>query len=207
MSSENPSKKLTAAERRERGRAKARRSRQVRIFAWLAAAVAVVVAFAVVSGSSGGGVSVSGTAAPGEPAPDVRLTDFDGKEFTLADLEGKPLVVNFWATWCPFCVAEMPGFEKVHQSVKDEVAFLGIDQCETCQGGSLDAARDLAKETGVTYRLAEDPNGSVFVAFGGSSMPTTLFINEDGEVVERVGGMLEEGQLRDLVERLFGVTS
>jgi thiol-disulfide isomerase/thioredoxin len=135
----------------------------------------------------------------------VRLTDFEGQDFSLQDFEGRPVVMNFWASWCPFCVAEMPGFEKVHRSVGDEVAFLGIDPCESCQGGSREAAERLARETGVTYRLAEDPNGSVFVAFGGSSMPTTVFIDADGRVVERVGGMLSESQLRDFIGRLFGV--
>jgi len=53
--------------------------------------------------------------------------------------------------------------------------------------------------------LAEDPNGSVFVAFGGSSMPTTIFIDANGRVVENVGGMLSEAQLRDYIARLFGV--
>jgi hypothetical protein len=74
----------------------------------------------------------------------------------------------------------MPDFEKINRSVGDEVAFLGIDQCESCQGGGEDAARDLAEETGVTYHLAEDPDGAVFVAFGGSSMPTTVFIDAHG---------------------------
>jgi hypothetical protein len=99
----------------------------------------------------------------------------------------------------------MPDFEKVHRSVRNEVAFLGIDHCESCGGGSADAARNLARETGVTYRLAEDPDGSVFVSFGGSSMPTTVFIDADGRVVEQVGGMLSESQLRDLISQLFGV--
>ena len=88
--------------------------------------------------------------------------------------------MSFWASWCPFCDAEMPDFEKINRSVGDEVAFLGIDQCESCQGGGEDAARDLAEETGVTYRRAEDPDDAVFVAFGGSSMPTTVFIDAHG---------------------------
>lgn len=172
--------------------------------------VVAVGAVALVSGAllfdgPRGGASVQGTAALGEPVPEVHLTDFEGEEFSLQDYEGRPLVVNFWASWCPFCVAEMPDFEKVHRSVADEVTFLGIDQCESCQGGSADAARDLARQTGVTYRLAEDPDGSVFVAFGGSSMPTTVFIDADGRLVEHVGGMLTESQLLDYISRLFGV--
>ena len=172
------------------------------------AVVAVAVAiFGIAALSAGprGGPAVTGAAALGEPAPEVTLTDFEGESFSLQDYEGRPVVMNFWASWCPFCAAEMPDFEKVHRSLSEDVTFLGIDQCESCQGGSRDAAERLARETGVSYRLAEDPNGSVFVAFGGSSMPTTIFIDANGLVVENVGGMLSEGQLRDYIARLFGV--
>lgn len=192
--------------RRRRGQERTN-PRRTRALLWAAGvvAIAVVIGAALSSPRSSGGVAVTGTASIGEPAPEVRLTDFEGEEFSLSDYEGRPVVLNFWASWCPFCAAEMPDFEKVHRAVSDEVAFLGIDQCESCQAGSLDAAKDLARETGVSYRLAEDPNGSVFVAFGGASMPTTVFIDEDGRVVERVGGMLSESQLRDLIGGLFGV--
>ncbi|MGH2701286.1 MAG: TlpA family protein disulfide reductase [Actinomycetota bacterium] len=168
-------------------------------------AVAVVAIVGVAALSAGSGGPVTGTATVGGPAPEVTLTDFEGESFSLQDYEGRPVVMNFWASWCPFCAAEMPDFEKVHRSVAEDVTFLGIDQCESCQGGSRDAAERLASEAGVSYRLAEDPNGSVFVAFGGSSMPTTIFIDVDGRVVESVGGMLSEGQLRDYIARLFGV--
>lgn len=181
--------------------------RRKRAWLWAAAAVAaaVVIGAALSSSGPGGGAAVTGAGSTGPQAPEVRLIDFQGEEFALSDYEGRPVVLNFWASWCPFCAAEMPDFEKVHRSLADEVAFLGIDQCESCQGGSLEAARDLARETGVSYRLAEDPDGAVFVGFGGSSMPTTVFIDAEGRVVERIGGMLSESQLRDLISRLFGV--
>ena len=191
--------------RRGAARVSARRKRALMV---TGAAVAVAVAiFGIAALSAGprGGPAVTGAAALGEPAPEVTLTDFEGESFSLQDYEGRPVVMNFWASWCPFCAAEMPDFEKVHRSVSEDVTFLGIDQCESCQGGSRDAAERLARETGVSYRLAEDPNGSVFVAFGGSSMPTTIFIDANGRVVENVGGMLSEAQLRDYIARLFGV--
>ncbi len=188
---------------REAARAYARRKRALMVTGAIAAAA--ILGVAALSARPRGGTSVTGTPALGEPAPEVTLTDFEGESFSLQDYEGRPVVMNFWASWCPFCAAEMPDFEKVHRSVSEDVTFLGIDQCESCQGGSRGAAERLARETGVSYRLAEDPNGSVFVAFGGSSMPTTIFIDANGRVVESVGGMLSEGQLRDYIARLFGV--
>ena len=198
---------MSGTRRRQEARLASRRSarrRNLLLTAGAVGAVALVGAASLFNGQRGG-ATLEGTAALGEPATEVHLTDFEGQEFSLQDYEGRPVVVNFWASWCPFCAAEMPDFEKVHRSVADDVAFLGIDQCESCQGGSADAARELARETGVTYRLAEDPDGSVFVAFGGSSMPTTVFIDAEGRVVEHIGGMLSESQLRGYVGRLFGV--
>jgi peroxiredoxin len=93
----------------------------------------------------------------------------------------------------------MPDFEKVHQDVKEQVAFIGIDQRD-----DRSAAEDLAHQTGVTYRLAEDPDGRVFDAFGGVGMPTTVFIDADGRVVDVVTGQLNEALLRDFINRSFG---
>lgn len=151
--------------------------------------------------SSSGGVSVDGVAALGGPAPDVEMTDFDGQKLTLDEYEGKPLVVNFWASWCPPCVAEMPGFEKVHQGVGDEVQFLGVNQRD-----QHDAAVELAERTGVTYRLARDPQGRVYDAFGGAGMPTTAFIDADGNIVDVVTGQLSVELLSQRIEQSFGVT-
>jgi cytochrome c biogenesis protein CcmG/thiol:disulfide interchange protein DsbE len=145
-------------------------------------------------------VSVEGRAAPGGTSPAVSLVDFEGKPLSLADYNGTPVVLNFWASWCPNCVAEMPDFEKVHQELKGEVAFIGVDQRDDRR-----AAEDLAHETGVTYRLAEDPDGRVFDAFGGVGMPTTAFIDGDGNVVDVVTGQLNEELLREYIDRSFGV--
>ncbi len=129
----------------------------------------------------------------------ITLTDFDGKRFSLAEYRGKPLVVNFWASWCPSCAAEMPDFERVHQAVAGEVAFLGINQTD-----SRDAAKDLARDTGVTYRLAADPRGEAFQAFGAPGMPTTVFIDASGDVAEVVVGQLTRDALMDRIRRNFG---
>jgi cytochrome c biogenesis protein CcmG, thiol:disulfide interchange protein DsbE len=113
----------------------------------------------------------------------------------MADFQGTPVVVNFWASWCPPCVAEMPDLETVHQEFADEVAFLGINTQD-----SPDAAAELVEQTGVTYDLARDPDGALFRAFRGIGMPTTLFVSAEGEIVERHTGILTLEQARAFVE-------
>ena len=167
----------------------------------MAVLVIAVIGFLLVRGPGGSSeVSVDGRAAPGGTSPDVHLVDFNGKPFSLSEYRGTPVVLNFWASWCPNCVAEMPDFERVHQELKGQVEFVGIDQRDDRR-----SAEDLAHETGVTYRLAEDPDGRVFDAFGGVGMPTTAFIDSDGNVVDVVTGQLNEELLRDYIDRSFGV--
>lgn len=163
---------------------------------------AALVAALVVAGFAVFSMGRSTDLGAGSGAEEVVLIDFEGDEFSLQDYEGSPVVMNFWASWCPSCVAEMPAFERVHQDIGDEVVFLGIDQRD-----SRGPAEALAKETGVTYRLVEDPNGRLFDAFGGVGMPTTVFILDDGEVADVVVGQLTEAQLRALIATTFGVSS
>lgn len=146
------------------------------------------------------GASVSGAASSGGPVPHVSMADFGGARFSLADYRGKPLVLNFWASWCPFCVAEMPDFQRVHEALRDRVAFLGVNLRD-----NRDAAEDLARKTSVTYRLAGDPQGSVYGAFGGTGMPTTVFIDAHGRVVEMVTGQLTRHALTQKIMKNLGV--
>ncbi|MGH2751840.1 MAG: TlpA family protein disulfide reductase [Actinomycetota bacterium] len=138
--------------------------------------------------------SVSGLGGSSPAAREIQLTDFAGERFALSDYTGTPVVLNFWASWCPNCVAEMPAFEQVHKDLEGKVAFVGVDQRD-----DRAAADDLARKTGVTYRLAEDPTGRVFDAFGGVGMPTTVFIDARGRISEVVTGQLSEEQLRGYI--------
>lgn len=137
-------------------------------------------------------------AADGEalPAtPDVAFVWFDGTQGSTAGLAGTPTVLNFWASTCAACIAEMPEFEEVFQELRDEVAFVGMNT-----GDRRDAADRLAEQTGVTYPLAEDPASEVFRNFGGFVMPTTVFLNANGEVAYTWSGVLTGKELRILID-------
>jgi thiol-disulfide isomerase/thioredoxin len=130
-------------------------------------------------------------------APDITLEYFNGDNQQLTDLVGRPVVLNFWASWCPACVAEMPAFGEVHRKLGDSVEFIGVNMQEV----DLDAAMDLVDQTGVEYRLVHDPNGSIYRQFGGVAMPTTVFITADGEIARVHSGTIFEDDLEALIER------
>jgi thiol-disulfide isomerase/thioredoxin len=189
-----------------RGAAQARpRAKGLRRGGMLVLAVGAVAAL-VLAGrllgqpSTPAGVVVVGVAAVGRPAPRVELPGLRGGRVRLADLRGRPAVVNFWASWCPPCLAEMPEFERVHRRLGDRVAFLGVNQRDQAQ-----AAEQLARSTGVTYPLAVDSAGRSFDAFGGLGMPTTVLIRADGTVADVFAGQLDETLLAERIRRVLGV--
>lgn len=129
----------------------------------------------------------------------IVLESFDGEgEVALASLTGRPLVLNWWASWCTFCIEEMPDFQSVYADVSDQVEFLGVNIQD-----SPDLARRLARATGVRYPLAVDPGGRAFEAVGAVGMPTTLFVDEEGRIRERVTGPLTAEDLRARLDRHF----
>ena len=189
-------------EARQQGRfAAAKRQKRNRALRWSAMGVAVVlagVAFFTFVPAPEQSATAQGRASVGAPAPVVEMDTFSGEKLALSECEGTPVVLNFWATWCPFCVAEMPDFEKVSNAADGQVQFIGVNLQD-----DAGAADDLAGETGVTYLLTRDPQGVVYSAFGGVAMPTTVFIGADGVVDEIVTGALTEGQLSNKIVQHF----
>jgi thiol-disulfide isomerase/thioredoxin len=119
----------------------------------------------------------------------------------LAAYRGHPIVINYWASWCTLCIAEMPGFQKAYERVGSTVAFVGVDVLD-----QLEAAKVFRTQTGVHYTLATDRDASVFKRLGGAlGMPTTFFVDRDGFVVERFVGPLTSSALDKRLRKHFGV--
>ena len=159
---------------------------------------AVLLAVAACSGGDGEAAATGdevAAASADAASRDTPFTYFDGTTGTLADLEGTPLVVNFFASWCVPCVKEMPEFERVHQELGDRVRFLGLDVRDQLEDG-----KRIAAQTGVTYDLARDPDGSFLALMKGVVMPTTALVAADGTVVEVHNGALDGEELADLID-------
>lgn len=134
----------------------------------------------------------------GQAVPDGSFSMLQGGLGSFADYRGTPLVVNFFASWCPPCVAEMPAFQSVHQELGTEVAFLGVNLRD-----SVGDAMELVAQTGVTYDVARDPDGELANAFGVVAMPSTVFVSAEGVVVDAQAGQLSADQLRQRVAELL----
>lgn len=178
---------------REHGR---RRTRRRRMLLWLGSGAAVLALIGGALFASGSGQN--GPDAASETAP-IEFSYLSGEQGSLADFEGEPVVLNFFASWCGPCWQEMPGFQRVHEQTEDEVAFLGMALQDT-----PDATRRIVERTGVTYPIGTDPEGKIFQRLGGRGMPTTVFFGEEHEVLRRHTGELTAGELSGMVEELYG---
>ena len=141
----------------------------------------------------------AGRAAEGEAAPNFTLANLqDGKDaISLASYRGKPVLVNFWATWCVPCKDEMPLLEAAHKKWGSKVQFIGIDR----QDYRPDALA-FVQRTHVTYPSAYDPDGTLDGSYRLRGMPTSVFIDRNGRIVQRVTGPLTRAQLDDGLKAL-----
>lgn len=132
--------------------------------------------------------------ADGPRPPDIEFTYFDGTTGTFDDFDGSPTVINFFAGWCAPCVAEMPEFEAAFQKFGGEVDFVGFAVRDTREESAA-----LIEQTGVTYTIAEDTDQSIHFGFGGIAMPTTVFLDQNGNVVDVWIGILRGEDLEAII--------
>ncbi len=126
-------------------------------------------------------------AQPGLQAPAFELEDLDAKVHTLDTYLGKPLVINFWATWCPPCRAEMPALNRAWQQIKDQ----GINLIAISAGEDYDAVFGFTAEVEVGFPLLIDPANTAFNDWPLHGLPTTYVLNSSGEIIFRAIGERE----------------
>ena len=135
-----------------------------------------------------------------KPASDFQLESIDGDKVKLSELKGKPVIINFLATWCGYCDTELPGFLSAKEEYGDEVTFLFIDVQESVS--DVKAYRD--KKGYDNYSPLLDSDGSVSGAYGISGFPTTIIVDSDGNIAETYRGMIKEDILKKAVETVKG---
>ena len=189
----------------------------------LAALIALVVVLAIAFVgydvlSRGSGSQQSGTGA-GMPAADadagdsgdaVMLADYDavvytqtGQAWSLTEIaDGQPLVINFWATWCPYCVDELPDFQKLYAAYGDKVSFAFVD----CADGSRETVEDavawLADQGFDDLPVYYDTELEATHLYGATSLPTTVVVDGNGEVLTISPGRIDAARMRVVLEKL-----
>ncbi len=140
----------------------------------------------------------SGVTRVGKPAEPFTLPLFDGGEFVLAAQRGRPVVINFWASWCLPCREEAPLLESVWRLYGEgEVAFVGVNIQDTEKEGAV-----YLEEFGITYPNGMDADGRITVDYGVIGLPVTFFVDRDGTVRRRWVGAIGEAELLARVDEL-----
>lgn len=168
---------------------------------YLEALVWVVVSVLVVRRMAPQVLAALGAGSPlGADAPSFEVRTLSGHLLSADSLRGKVVLVNVWATWCPPCRLEMPGFERVYRDRRDEgFEVLGLS---TDQGGTAEVRRFL-EERGITYPVAM-ADGALVERFGGArALPTSYLLDASGRIRYRVEGFFAEPALRAAVGRLL----
>jgi thiol-disulfide isomerase/thioredoxin len=146
-----------------------------------------------------------GIASVGDSAPDCVFHTLDGATLRLSELKGTPYVLNFWASWCPNCVQEMPALQKTSGEYAGRVRFLGADLLGV-EGETTGAARAFAARFGVTYTSILDEGGLLYAHFSPRLFPpTTIFIDANGVIRYRKFGPMTPPEIRANLKKYLGV--
>lgn len=209
MSTSTPPQSRRAARAAELARAEKRR-RTTKI-AVIAAGVAIVVGVGIAA------IGLRGATPTADAGGQAYLATKDNfrlpglldasKTVSLADHKGKPVVVNFFASWCVYCNEELPGFVQVAKNTTGTIDFVGVDTNDPGDGAAMAKRFDLA---GVGFALAHDiganPASDLWLSYGSQGLPVTAFYDKDGKLVDFAGGMLTQTELEQRIAKNFGIT-
>ena len=157
-------------------------------------------------------LAACGTSAGLETAPGFSFSLYQGEdvlgaqELSLADLRGKPVVLNFWAGLCPPCRSEMPDLQEFYADYGNEVTLFGLDVGPFFVGlGSRQDGKELLKELEVSYPAGYTSDAGVVREYEVLGMPSTYFITADGKIFRKWGGLLTKDKLAEIIHEMLGV--
>lgn len=128
-------------------------------------------------------------------APDFTVEDADGEKVKLSDYVGKPIVLNFWASWCSPCKSEMPEFNEAWEELDGEVQFLMVNMTDGARE-TVDTAKEYVEGQGFSFPVFFDTGSEAAMAYSAYSLPTTYFIDAEGYVVARAVGAIDGDTLQ-----------
>ena len=129
------------------------------------------------------------------PAPDFVVTDIEGKEVKLSDFVGKPVILNFWASWCGPCKSEMPDFDKMYAEYGEEIHFLMVNLTDGSRE-TVETASDYVSRQGYGFPVYYDTKSEAAMAYYVYSVPTTYFIDAEGYMTAYAQGAISESVIR-----------
>ena len=143
------------------------------------------------------------SAGAGDAAPGLELRDLQGAKHTLADYRGKPVVLNFWATWCVPCAAEMPLLSEMQERYKNKILFIAASVDD--EDVKPEIAAFIKKHKGDALTVMTGPTLDSLHDFGlAPAMPGTVFIDAEGNIVDRMSGALKRPDLEQRLRKLAG---
>jgi len=198
----------------------------LKLLIWILAFAVVIVGASVLYNRLSGEVSMGGiatvaqetaaaeeTAAPGETtpetqeasnlAPDFTVYDLEGNAHKLSDFRGKPVLLNFWASWCGPCQMEMPDFQKFYESHGDKVNFVIVNLTDG-QQETVETASAFIEEKGYSFPVYYDTDIDAAMKYGVSAVPVSYFIDVEGNFVAWAQGALSADMLQQGMDMLLG---
>lgn len=138
----------------------------------------------------------------GNIAPDFTLYNLDGKPITLSELKGKRVVLNFWATWCPPCEAEMPHMQEYYEKYKkeDNVEIVGVNL--TFERETVERVEQFLESYKITFPILLEPDATVASLYKIITIPSTFMIDTEGRIQKQIVGPLDLDTLRENVTQL-----
>ena len=135
-------------------------------------------------------------------APDFTVYDVEGNEVRLSDFFGKPIVLNFWASWCGPCKMEMPDFQAKYLELGEEVQFLMINMTDGSRETVKSASEFVAGEE-YTFPVFYDTRSSAAMTYGVYSLPTTFFIDAEGHVIAYANAAIDSDTLQRGIDMII----
>ena len=135
-------------------------------------------------------------------APDFTVYDLDGNQVHLSDFFGKPIIINFWASWCGPCQMEMPDFENAFLNYQNEIVFLMINMTDGSRE-TFDIASSFITEKGYHFPVYYDTDYSAAITYSVSSLPTTYFLNAKGELIAHAKGAIDAETLKKGIDMIY----